>query len=131
GVAREQRDARDPLAVDLRRRPHRGERERDAAVDAEVKRLARHLPSTRAAALGFEPLEISVGDLQGAARRARYEVAVRRSPRHGLDARVDHLVRDLEVLVPSWHETPAQHPCLGLALWRDDREHLFGWRDVV
>ena len=46
------------LAVDLGRRPQRGERERDAAVDLEVEGLAR-----LAALLRFEPLEVAVGEL--------------------------------------------------------------------
>ena len=53
----------DPLAVDLRRRPQRGERERDAAVDLEEERLA-----GLAALLGLQPLEVAVGQLQRAPR---------------------------------------------------------------
>jgi len=96
----------------------------------EIVAVVRDLARARGAALGFEPLEVAVGDLQRAARGAWNQVAVRGRRRDRLDARVDHLVRGLQAVGPRRHESPAQQPRLGLALRSDDREDLFGRRDV-
>ena len=127
GVAGQQGDAVDPLPVDLRGRPHGGERERDAAVHLEEERLAR-----LAALLGLEPLEPAVGELQRAPFAPRDQPAVGGPAGDRLHARVDHQRPALDLRRPGGHEPPAhQLGVLLAALGRDDREHLFGGSDVV